>query len=60
MGTATVKGHPLTRREFLKVSRQAGLGAGALTVASGVLLPGSGAAQRRSSPAIREIHSERI
>ncbi|MBI3016345.1 MAG: multicopper oxidase family protein [Candidatus Tectomicrobia bacterium] len=58
MGTTEVNGPPLTRREFLRVSGQAGLGAVTLTVAGGAFLPGPSGAQRRGSAAIREIHIE--
>jgi len=49
----------LTRREFLRASGQAGLGAAALAVGGGALLPGQGgAAQRESTGAVREVHLE--
>ncbi len=57
MGTAAVKEDSLSRREFLRVSGQAGFGALALTVGGGALFPGQGAAQPGTSR-VREIHLE--
>jgi FtsP/CotA-like multicopper oxidase with cupredoxin domain len=55
MGTAEVTGRALSRREFIERSGQAGLGAVALALGGGTLLPRPGAAQDR---AVREIHLE--
>jgi len=59
MDTAAVNDRSLPRREFLRVSGQAGLGALALTVGGGALLPGQGgAAQREGAGGVREISLE--
>jgi FtsP/CotA-like multicopper oxidase with cupredoxin domain len=57
MGTAAVKERSLSRREFLRVSGQAGLGALAVTAGGGALFLHEGAAQPGSSP-VREIRLE--
>ncbi len=59
MGALAVKPGSLSRREFLRVSGQAGLGALALTAGGGALLAGqAGAAQREAVGGVREIHLE--
>lgn len=59
MGTPAMTGHSPSRREFLKVSSRAGLGALAMTVGGGALLPGqASAAQREAVGGVREIHLE--
>ena len=59
MGASAVKVGPLSRRQFLRVSGQAGLGALALTAGGGALLPGQGgAAQREAVGGVHEIHLE--
>ena len=59
MGASAVKAGSLSRREFLTMSGQAGLGALALTAGGGALLAGqAGAAQREAVGGVREIHLE--
>lgn len=55
MGTAAAIGNTLSRREFLKVSGQVGLGALALMVGEKTLLPGQGGATVRNDVGVREI-----
>ena len=56
---AGVKGGARSRREFLRISGQAGLGALALLAGAGASLPGQSSATRRESDgSIREIHLE--
>jgi len=57
MGTAAVKGKSLSRREFLRLSGQAGLGAVALMAGGGTLLPRQGGAAQGTG-GMREIHLE--
>ncbi len=56
METAAMKGRLLSRREFLRASGQAGLGAFALTVGGGALLTGRRGAEGASG--VREVHLE--
>ena len=59
METAAIKEGYLSRREFLRISGQAGLGALAISVGSGVLLPGQGGTtQQGGASGVREIHLE--
>ena len=59
MEAAAVTGSALSRREFLRASGQAGLGAVALAAGGGALLPGrSGATGHPGSGGVREISLE--
>jgi len=59
MGASAVKPGSLSRREFLGVSGQAGLGAWGVMAGGGALLAGqAGAAQREAVGGVREIHLE--
>jgi FtsP/CotA-like multicopper oxidase with cupredoxin domain len=58
MGTAAAKGHALSRRDFLRVSGQAGLGALALSVGGKALLPAQGGAMEGNGVGVREIYLE--
>lgn len=58
MGTAKLTADSLSRREFITISGQAGLGALALAVGGGALLSGQGAATGRKGNGVREIHLE--
>jgi FtsP/CotA-like multicopper oxidase with cupredoxin domain len=54
-----VKGRARSRREFLRIAGQAGLGALALLAGGGALLPGQSSATRREGAgSVREIHLE--
>ncbi|MBI2467626.1 MAG: multicopper oxidase family protein [Candidatus Rokubacteria bacterium] len=57
MGTAEVTARALSRREFIRASGQAGLGALALAAGGGARLASAGATQPRRS-GVREIHLE--
>src|SRR5712691_2202360 len=58
MVTIRIQARALARREFLKASGQAGLGALALMVGGGALLPGQQAVAQRASDGIREMRLE--
>ena len=59
MEAPAVSGRSLSRREFLRASGQAGLGAVALAAGGGALLPGrSGATEHPGPGGVREIHLE--
>ena len=59
MEAPAVSGSALSRREFLRASGQAGLGAVALAAGGGALLPGrSGATGHPGPGGVREIHLE--
>jgi FtsP/CotA-like multicopper oxidase with cupredoxin domain len=58
MDTATINERALSRRAFLRASSQAGLGAPALAVGGGVLLPWQRAAAQRTGDGLREVHLE--
>jgi FtsP/CotA-like multicopper oxidase with cupredoxin domain len=59
MGTGAVKRGPLSRREFLRISGQAGLGVLTLTIGGGALLPRRGSARGyEGAGGLREIHLE--
>jgi len=55
MGTATAEGHALARRDFLRISGQAGLGAFALIVGGKALLPAQVGVTERHGVWVREI-----
>ena len=58
MGATGVKEGSLSRREFLRVSGQTGLGALAVTVGGGALIPAQGGAAQHPRAGIREIRLE--
>jgi FtsP/CotA-like multicopper oxidase with cupredoxin domain len=59
MGTAKPTADSLSRREFIKIFGQAGLGALTFLAGGGALLPGQSSATRREGAgSVREIHLE--